>query len=477
MKKNLLLLFACLLVALGAGAQVSVCGVFPDENGHFDCPYIKSGTVTWNETYHTLTLDKAVIEYSSNNSQDGIRPIRVTSDATIVVHGNCILNTTGYVAIAIDSYNSKNVTITGDGTLSTSSSWIDIFLVVAHLTIQDITLNTVNGIANNAEGNGNALTFKNVQATIKGGISRIGEGITFEGCAITYPEDAYLEQTGYGYSIYYGNHQSPDKIIISRTGSGIKGDVNNDGVVNIADVNAVINIILGGSGNTAAADVNGDHQVNIIDLNAIINIILGGGASQDNHEYVDLGLPSGTLWATCNIGANNPEDYGDYFAWGETATKDVYNWETYKWCNNGEPRQTTKYCSDSAYGYNGFTDGKTELDPQDDAAYVKWGPKWRTPSKAQQDELREQCTWTWVTQNGVDGRLVTGPNGNTLFLPATGFRSEASHDQGSYGNYWSRTTDFAYFAYYLYFTSPNVAFDRYYRSLGRTIRAVRASQN
>ena len=278
MKKHFLLFLTAFMVAMCVNAQVTVCGVYPDENGHFDSPYIKGGTVTWNENTHTLMLDNAVIEYSSNNAQDGIRPLRVTSDVTIVVRGNCKLTSTGYVAIAIDSYNSKDVTIKGSGSLFTSSSWIDIFLVVAHLTIQDITLYTVKGIANNAEGNGISLTFNNVQATINGEVSRIGEGITFNNCSITYPEDAYIEQSGYGYGIYCGNHQSPDKIIISRNGSGIRGDVNNDGVINIADVNAIINIILGGSGDTTAADVNGDHQVNIADLNVVIDIILGGSA-------------------------------------------------------------------------------------------------------------------------------------------------------------------------------------------------------
>ena len=280
MKKNVLLLFAALLVSLGASAQVSVCGVYADENGQFDSPFIKSGSVTWNATSHTLTLNNAVIEYSSNNPQDGIRPIRVTGDATIVVHGNCRLTTNGHVAIALDSYNSKNVIIKGTGTLSTYSSWIDIFLIVTHLTIKDITLNTVKGIANNAEGAGVALTFDNVEATIMGEVARIGEGITFNNCAITYPEDAYLEQSSYGYNIYCGNHQIPDKIIISRNG-GLKGDVNGDGGVNIADVNAVINMILGGgsSSSNTSADVNADGEINIADVNSIINIILGGGSS------------------------------------------------------------------------------------------------------------------------------------------------------------------------------------------------------
>ena len=170
MKKILLLLLTSILVAMCASAQVTVCGAYL-EDGQVSSPYIKSGTVTWNATSHTLTLDNAVIDYSSNNPQDGIRPIRVTGDATIVVRGNCRLSTTGHVAIAADSYNSKNVTIKGNGTLTTSSSWIDIFLVVAHLNIQDITLSTVNGIGNNAEGTGVGVSFDNVQATIRGSIS------------------------------------------------------------------------------------------------------------------------------------------------------------------------------------------------------------------------------------------------------------------------------------------------------------------
>lgn len=276
MKKNFLLLFALFMVAMSTAAQVSVCGVSPDGDGRFNSPFIKSGTVTWNATTNTLTLDNAVIEYDTDNKYDNIRPIRLTADqATIVVLGQCRLTTNGFVAIALDSYNSKTITIKGNGTLSTSSTWIDIFLVCTRLTIEDITINTVNGIANNGEGNGVALTFDNVQATIKGEVGRIGEGITLKDCTIIYPEDAYFENTGYGYCIYCGNQQIPDKIIISRNGSGIKGDVNNDGEVNIADVNAVIDMILS-SGSYPSADVNSDGEVNIADVNEIIDIILGG---------------------------------------------------------------------------------------------------------------------------------------------------------------------------------------------------------
>lgn len=128
------------------------------------------------------------------------------------------------------------------------------------------------------------------------------------------------------------------------------------------------------------------------------------------HEYVDLGLPSGLKWATCNVGASSPEEYGDYFAWGETEPKDIYSWDTYKWCN-GSKNSLTKYCE---------VDNKIILDPEDDAAYVNWGGAWRMPTSAEYKELIDQCSWTWTTQNGVKGYLVVGSNGNSIFFPAAG---------------------------------------------------------
>ena len=161
--------------------------------------------------------------------------------------------------------------------------------------------------------------------------------------------------------------------------------------------------------------------------------------SPDNHEWIDLGLPSGTLWATCNVGANSPEEYGDYFAWGETAPKEVYTWETYKWCN-GSYNSLTKYCTISSVGSGGFVDNKTELDPEDDAAWVNWGASWRMPSLEQLQELLNNCTWTWTTLHGVNGIQVSGPNGASLFLPAAGGRWGSSLSGiGSWGGYWSRT--------------------------------------
>ena len=193
--------------------------------------------------------------------------------------------------------------------------------------------------------------------------------------------------------------------------------------------------------------------------------------SENGHDWVDLGLPSGLKWATCNVGANAPEEYGDYFAWGETQTKSTYAWNTYKWCNGSYDTQT-KYCTDSSYG---TVDNKTVLDKEDDAAAVNWGGKWRMPTKAEQDELRQQCTWTWASQNGVNGYKVTGPNGNSIFLPAAGFRSGSSlYGAGGYGYYWSSSlgTGNPSDAYDLYFNSGSVDWSDDGRCIGFTVRPV-----
>ena len=190
------------------------------------------------------------------------------------------------------------------------------------------------------------------------------------------------------------------------------------------------------------------------------------------HEYVDLGLS--VKWATCNVGATTPEDYGYYFAWGEVEPKTTYNWSTYKYCN-GSSSTLTKYCHLSSYGKDGFTDNKTVLDPEDDAATANWGGAWRMPTKAEQDELRENCTWNWTTQNGVNGYKVTGPNGNSIFLPAAGYVYEGSLDgAGSYGIYWSSSlyTGYPDYACRVGFDSGRVDWSHYDRYCGFTVRPV-----
>ena len=191
------------------------------------------------------------------------------------------------------------------------------------------------------------------------------------------------------------------------------------------------------------------------------------------HCYVDLGLPSRTKWATCNIGANSPVDYGDYFAWGETTTKDVYNWSTYLWCE-GSDRTLTKYCCDPAYGYNGFTDDLISLVSSDDVAKVNWESNWYIPREADFQELIDNCTATWILLNGVVGRLFTGPNGNSIFLPAAGDYWENWGGRGC-GYYWSKSlcTDGPWVANGLLFDSDDLCYIQYRsRFLGCSVRAV-----
>ena len=192
-----------------------------------------------------------------------------------------------------------------------------------------------------------------------------------------------------------------------------------------------------------------------------------------NHEYVDLGLS--VKWATCNVGASKPEEYGDYFAWGETQPKNTYDWSTYKWCNGSYDTQT-KYCTKNSYG---TVDNKTQLELSDDAARANWGGSWRMPTHEEQEELRTQCTWTWTTQNGVYGYKVTskksGYTNNSIFLPAAGCRSGSSlYDAGSYGYYWSSSlyTGNPSYAYGLLFYSDYVDWDHYRRCFGFTVRPV-----
>lgn len=206
----------------------------------------------------------------------------------------------------------------------------------------------------------------------------------------------------------------------------------------------------------------------------VVSLNIGNALSQQNHEYVDLGLPSGTLWATCNVGANNPWECGDYFAWGETSPKETYSWDNYKY-SNGSYDRLTKYCTNKKHGNNGYIDGLKELEPKDDAATANWGIDWCMPSLDQIKELKKKCNWTWTSNNGIKGYMVTGPNGNSLFLPAAGCRYGIDlFSVGSYGDYWSRSLyeSYPYHARYLYFNSSSV--DRYYsfRYLGFSVRPV-----
>ncbi len=195
--------------------------------------------------------------------------------------------------------------------------------------------------------------------------------------------------------------------------------------------------------------------------------------TENGYDWVDLGLPSGLKWATCNVGATKPEEYGNYYAWGETTTKSDYSWDTYKYGSGYDA--LTKYNTNSDYG---TVDNKTTLEASDDAATTNWGSAWRMPTAEDWAELRENCEWIWTDSyqtTGVAGYWVTGKNGNTIFLPAAGCRRyDYLRDAGDFGYYWSSSlyTDYPDGAWVANFYSDGL--DRYLaRYYGLSVRPVR----
>lgn len=175
----------------------------------------------------------------------------------------------------------------------------------------------------------------------------------------------------------------------------------------------------------------------------------------NGHEYVDLGLPSGLKWATCNVGADSPEEYGDYYAWGETYTKDEYKEDN---CDLWDVEM------EDIGG-----------DPEYDVATSEWGDDWRLPTEEDFNELVEECEWKWMKKKGVYGMRVKGPNGNSIFLPAAGFRDGSSPDDaGENGCYWSSTPDESnsYYACGLDFDSGDQEVNWNFRNFGHSVRPV-----
>lgn len=191
------------------------------------------------------------------------------------------------------------------------------------------------------------------------------------------------------------------------------------------------------------------------------------------HEWVDLGLPSGTKWAAYNVGATKPEEYGDYFAWGETQPKSEYNWGTYKYCTADYDSENNTYTNIVMTKYNA-TDGKTVLDAADDAATANWGANWRMPTGNEIYELKTQCSWVLTTSGGMNGYQFTGPNGNSIFIPIAGVHVNTAVYADAIG-YWSSRPGSSYYsngAIVLDFSYGNDLWN-YNRFCGLPVRAVR----
>lgn len=224
-----------------------------------------------------------------------------------------------------------------------------------------------------------------------------------------------------------------------------------------------------------------DGTVTEIEVNNITHVEFLDVAYPAEMQYVDLDLPSHLLWATHNLGAENPWEVGNYYAWGETAPKETYSWSNYSTALAGGSKTTLrKYCTNEAYGEDGFTDGKSVLDLADDAAAQNCDNGSRMPTDKEYEELLRNCNWAWVSFKGVDGYRVSSKKDPSkyIFLPLTGYKHKTVSNKNT-GYYWSSTTvgGDCFEAYSLSFTrnppASGNAYNAHDRYCGRCVRPVR----
>jgi|GEM_PF-318650 len=465
MKQIRLLLTLMVLSGLAAMAQgtnygIKIGGVavtsgnYTNISATGDFSAVKTGTVTYDPSTQTLTLANANI--SSSGSVKGIE--FYADNQTIIVDGYNLVLAEGTLNV-VSTVSSPALettmplTIKGGGTAvfksDTHCGIFGSYYNASHdytLSIENSTVAAIGkwGVVGD---NGTFGTLNIVNSTVTGtgyaGSVCDWKTLTTTGVELASPSGAAWVD-GYN-AVCMG-----DEVVMSTVTFKPKSSSGS-----------------GGTGSGRAGDMNGDGLLTISDVTALVDVILNSSSDFGTHEYVDLDLPSGTLWATTNVGATNPEDYGGYFAWGETVSrgeedksnlsnyqyadtyvKTYYSSYTYKW-GTFEDGLLTKYCDNSEYGYKGYTDALTELELSDDAAYVNWGPGWRTPTKEQLEELVDPANTKMecITVNGVLGRKITsirpGYEGNSIFLPFAGGAREdedpASTGLGMVGVYWSRT--------------------------------------
>lgn len=464
MKQRLLLALMALMgltaTAQNYGIKIGGMEVTPSNYSNITSekfPALKSGTVTYDPATTTLTLSNAII--STTGSTKGIVFYSDPDETVIGIEGYHLVLAEGTVNVVTTGTNpaletTMPLTISGGGTALfrlTDDGHCGIYGNYSSgkdytLTIENSTVAAIGkwGISGNS---GDAGTLRIVNSTV---IATGAQGsvcdwktLTTTGVELTSPSGAAWSNTNHAVCDVQGTKLTSTVTFKPKTSSGS-----------------------GSTGSGRAGDMNGDGLLTISDVTALVDVILNSSSDFGTHEYVDLGLPSGTLWATTNVGATNPEDCGGYFAWGETVSrgeedksnlsnyqyadtyvKTYYSSYTYKW-GTFEDGLLTKYCDNSEYGYKGYTDALTELELSDDAAYVNWGPGWRTPTKEQLEELVDPANTKMecITVNGVLGRKITsirpGYEGNSIFLPFAGGAREdedpASTGLGMVGVYWSR---------------------------------------
>ena len=444
------------LTALTAGMRATeydlwICGTQVTSDNASDLTGINGvgsdGMLWYNASENTLYMINALIVSMSSS----VAPIKVGSclsgnfGVTIKVGGVCTLVNSSNTGMGMSLENCGTVAITGDSGIlnvmgGTTSSGFDILFTGSMLRIEDgVTVNLLRGgIYNDGYWN-ETLEVSNANLYVHR---------RYASSPCIYMQDLGIYNAHLAMP-YWANYEWNGRELTS-------GSLSWHGDIYIKAGSASDPY---GYGRGTGYDMNGDGILTLADVTALVNRLLGKDVSMVEHEYVDLGLPSGTLWATCNIGASSPEEYGYYFAWGETVpngqddytnmsnyasmgnyTKTEFSPSTYKWCK-GDQNNLTKYCSNYIYGYNGFTDAKESLDAVDDAAYQIWGSGWRMPTKEQCEELVNYCTAEETTINGVSCCRLTAPHGGTLILPLAGYLEDGNYSifMDDYGKYWTRT--------------------------------------
>ncbi len=485
MKQRLYILFFALVgLTLGVkatdyGLKVGGVAVTSDNYSNISAAggfsAVTSGTVTYAPSTRTLTLSNAVIRISGGYS--GIDFMNNSASYNLVLAEGTVNVVTIDGAPAV--YTMAPLTIAGGGTLVLNSNG-HCGLYADYSSTRDYTLNITNctlfvsgrwGITGGDDGLYGTVNIENSIVSTSGTAGSMTDlkALTLNGVELYAPSGAMWKDTAHAVCDESGTtvnskvtfgpenaNSSAGNAGGSSQAGGVRGDINGDGSLTLADVTTLVDILLGRS------------------------VVAG-------HRYVDLGLPSGTLWATCNVGAENPEDLGDYFAWGEASGynggKSYFLWYTYAHIDyqtyaSSQQVRLKKYNYNSSVGYNHFVDNLMELQPEDDAASVNWGGGWCTPSKEQFEELfnNSYTTTQWTQQNGANGRLITSrSNGNRIFIPVQGYQGENGLEDESIGCYWTRTLSEynpteAQNAYFDRFNSGQVSPDA--RFLGQGVRPV-----
>ena len=360
---------------------------------------IKKDGINWTEV-GTLT---AIASSGSNTTLSGtLNTTPSINDELHLIFPRTTWDYTGQNGILYDA--------SSETTIEKKYDYAQAIVYVTAIDGNNVTVKRKDGVGNYYDG----AIFEKEQAIIKFTFSVPVKSVTIRSTSGGLVQNYTLDPSG-GLGFYPTNG---DLTITASTDQTVFYVA----MRNNADVKDIYSFSATDASNNHYAGVKSAKLVNGKFYSA--EVALSPVGISNNHEYVDLGLTSGLKWATMNIEANSIVGYGGYYAWGETSVKETYNWDTYNYGNSSSCDDLGDISGSSTY----------------DVARVNWGGTWRMPTIEEYNELKTNCTWTWTTICGIGGDLVTGPNGNTIFLPATGYKWYSSwDDKGSIGYYWLTT--------------------------------------